>query len=129
FPEEGKYQLDGHRKCGLCLTPAETEKYNGICPVCGKKITVGVSHRVEQLADRQEGFVRKDAKVYENLMPLPEVIGTSLGYSPASVKVQKEYTNLLKHLGAEFDILRTIPEEEIRSVSGGMIAEGIRRLR
>lgn len=129
FPEEGKYHLDGHRKCGLCLTPAETEKYNGICPVCGKKITVGVSHRVEQLSDRQEGFVRKDAKVYENLMPLPEVIGTSLGYSPASVKVQKEYANLLKHLGAEFDILRTIPEEEIRSVSGGMIAEGIRRLR
>lgn len=59
FPEEGKYHLDGHRKCGLCLTPAETEKYNGICPVCGKKITVGVSHRVEQLADRREGFIRK----------------------------------------------------------------------
>jgi len=67
FPEEGKYHMDGHRKCNLCLTPMETETYQGKCPVCGRKITIGVSHRIEQLADRAEGFVKEapmDLKVW-----------------------------------------------------------------
>lgn len=129
FPEEGKYHMDGHRKCSLCLTPLETENYKGICPVCGKKITIGVSHRVEQLSDRAEGFVRENAKPFESLVPLPEVIGASVGHSSTSVKVQKEYQNMLRRLGPEFEILRTIPVEEIRSVSGRLVAEGIERLR
>lgn len=129
FPEEGKYHLDGHRKCGICLTPAETIKYGGICPVCGRKLTIGVSHRVEQLADRAEGCVRTDAKGFESLVPLPEVIGASLGHSAASTKVQKEYRNMLCRLGPEFEILRIVPEEDIQKISGHLIAEGIRRLR
>ena len=76
YPEEGKYHLDGHRNCHLSLTPQETEKYGGRCPVCGKKITVGVLHRLEQLAERPEDFVPENAKHFEHLMPLPEVSGT-----------------------------------------------------
>ena len=129
FPEEGKYHYDGHRKCGICLTPAETIKYGGVCPVCGRKLTIGVSHRVEQLADREEGYVRTEAKGFESLVPLPEVIGASLGHSAASTKVQKEYRNMLRTLGPEFEILRTVPEEEVKKISGHLIAEGIRRLR
>ena len=129
FPEEGKYHYDGHRKCNLCLTPLETERYGGICPVCGRKITVGVSHRIEQLADRQEGFVRKQAKAFESLVPLPEVIGASVGHSAASAGVQREYMKMLQELGPEFEILRSIPLEEIRSKSGFLISEGIGRLR
>ena len=91
FPEEGKYHMDGHRKCNLCLTPLETEKYSGICPVCGRKITIGVSHRVEQLADRMEGYIRDNAKPFESLVPLPEVIAASVGHSASSTKVQREY--------------------------------------
>ena len=52
FPEEGKYHYDGHRKCHICLSPEEAEKYHGICPVCGKKLTMGVNHRIMDLADR-----------------------------------------------------------------------------
>lgn len=129
FPEEGKYHYDGHRKCGICLTPADAEKYGGICPVCGRKLTIGVSHRIEQLADRPEGHVKNHADPYESLVPLPEIISASVGYSSASVKVQKEYQNMLKRLGPEFPILRDIPLEEIRSVSGVLISEGIGRLR
>lgn len=129
FPEEGKYHMDGHRKCNLCLTPSETIKYNGKCPVCGRKLTIGVSHRVEELADRKEGYVREGAKAFESLVPLPEVIGASVGSSAASKKVQKEYEKMLTELGAEFGILRNLPLEDIRRVSGGRIAEGIRRLR
>ena len=129
FPEEGKYHMDGHRKCSLCLTPSETVKYGGKCPVCGRKLTIGVSHRVEELADREEGYIREGAKVFESLVPLPEVIGASAGSSAASKKVQKEYEKMLEQLGAEFEILRNLPLEDIRQVSGGRIAEGIRRLR
>lgn len=129
FPEEGKYHMDGHRKCNLCLTPSETMRYGGKCPVCGRKLTVGVSHRVEELADRQEGYIREGAKAFESLVPLPEVIGASVGSSAASKKVQKEYEKMLEQLGAEFEILRNLPLEDIRQVSGGRIAEGIRRLR
>ncbi|WP_302416285.1 UvrD-helicase domain-containing protein [Blautia marasmi] len=129
FPEEGKYHFDGHRKCHLCLSPPEAEKYQGKCPVCGRKLTIGVSHRVEQLADRPEGFLRADGKAFESLVPLPEVIGASVGYSAASRKVVRQYEEMLRKLGPEFEILRIIPLEEIRSVSGHLITEGIRRLR
>ncbi len=129
FPEEGKYHMDGHRKCSLCLTPDDTRKYNGICPVCGRKITIGVSHRIEDLADRPEGYVREGAKSFESLMPLAEVIGASVGRSAAGVKVQREYQRMLSELGPEFEILRNIPPDEIRSVAGDRVAEGICRLR
>lgn len=129
FPEEGKYHFDGHRKCNVCLTPLEAERYGGICPVCKKKLTIGVSHRVEQLADREEGFVRNGARLFESIMPLPEAIGSCLASSPSGAKVQAEYRKMLQNLGSEFEILRTVPLEEIRRVSGYSIAEGIGRLR
>ena len=129
FPEEGKYHMDGHRKCNLCLTPMETETYQGKCPVCGRKITIGVSHRIEQLADRAEGFVKEGANGFESLVPLPEVISACVGVSSRSKKVQKEYEQMLRMIGPEFEILRTVPLEEIRQKSGFLIAEGIERLR
>ena len=129
FPEEGKYHYDGHRKCHLCLTPLETDEYQGICPVCQKKLTIGVAHRVQQLSDRPEGYIREEGKPFESLVPLPEVIGAALGHSSASKAVQREYEKLLKELGPEFSILREIPVEEIRRSGGRLIAEGIRRLR
>ncbi|MGE4358039.1 MAG: endonuclease Q family protein, partial [Candidatus Omnitrophota bacterium] len=44
FPEEGKYHYDGHRNCGVRFSPKETIKLNGICPKCGKHLTIGVMH-------------------------------------------------------------------------------------
>ena len=129
FPEEGKYYMDGHRKCSLCLTPSETMKYNGKCPVCGRRITIGVSHRIGELADRPEGYVKPGAKPFESLVPLPEVIGASVGRGAAGVKVQREYRRLLAELGPEFEILRNIPPEDIRRAAGDRMADGIRRLR
>lgn len=131
FPEEGKYHYDGHRKCGVCLSPREAEKYNGICPVCGKKLTMGVDHRILQLSDRDEGAAAmpESGRPYESLVPLPEVISACVGFSTASKKVQGRYEMLLKKLGAEFSILREVPQEDIRTVGGEALAEGIRRLR
>ena len=128
FPEEGKYHFDGHRKCGVSLSPVEAERLGGICPVCGKKLTMGVDHRVEQLADRAEGFVKKDGKKYESLVPLPEVISTCMGYSAASKKVQGCFEQMIQTLGTEFDILRNVPSED-KSCAGERIAEGIENVR
>ena len=129
FPEEGKYHFDGHRKCGVSLSPVEAERLGGICPVCGKKLTMGVDHRVEQLADRAEGFVKKDGKKYESLVPLPEVISACMGYSTASKKVQGCFEQMIQTLGTEFDILRNVPSEDIKSCAGERIAEGIENVR
>lgn len=129
FPEEGKYHFDGHRKCGLSLSPKETKAYGNICPVCGKKITIGVLHRVEELADREEGYRADWAKAFESLVPLPEVIAASTGSSAAGKKVQEQYNHMIQSLGTEFSILRQIPVEDIRKAAGPLIAEGIMRLR
>ena len=109
-----------------CSRPSQ---YGGRCPVCGKKITIGVLHRVEQLADRQEGYEKPGARHFESLVPLPEVIAASTDKSAASVKVQRQYEAMLAELGTEFSILRDIPLEAIRSCAGPCIEEGIRRLR
>lgn len=129
FPEEGKYHYDGHRKCHLCLSPKEAEGFGGICPVCGRKLTIGVDHRVRQLADREYGAERQNKKPFEYQVPLPEVIATSLGKTAASKIVQQQYESMLQKLGPEFEILREIPLEEIQKQADTLVAEGIRRLR
>ena len=129
FPEEGKYHYDGHRKCHVCLSPKEAEALGNRCPVCGKKLTIGVDHRVEQLADREETFRPENARDFESLVPLPEVIAAATGHGAASTKVRSLYENMVRKLGTEFEILRNVPAEEIGSQFGPMIGEGISRLR
>ncbi len=129
FPEEGKYHYDGHRNCKQCLSPQEAEAVGGVCPVCGKRLTTGVLHRVEQLADRPEGYVRPRAPVYERLAPLPEVLSATLGGAPECKRNQLRYEEMLQKLGPEFHILREVPIEDIAAVAGPCVAEGIRRLR
>lgn len=129
FPEEGKYHLDGHRACGVCLTPQETIALGGRCPACGRKLTIGVEHRVEALADRPLGFTPPHAKPFESLAPLPEVVAAVLGVSPTSKKSVAAYFQLLHTLGPEFYILREAPLSDIEGAGGPILAEGIRRLR
>ena len=129
FPEEGKYHYDGHRKCHICLSPEEAEKYHGICPVCGEKLTMGVNHRIMDLADRENGFVRKNARPFESIVPLPEVISACVGKAVTTKTVTGEYEKMLQKLGNEFDILREIPIADIEKKSSHMIASGIQKLR
>jgi len=129
FPEEGKYHYDGHRNCKVCWKPSDTKAAGGICPVCGGRITVGVLHRVEALADREEGFVPPGAKHFERLVPLSEVIASSIGATVASKKVKGKYDHLIRNLGPELFILREVPLKDIELVAGSLITEGIRRLR
>lgn len=130
FPEEGKYHFDGHRSCSVCLSPDEAVKLNGICPVCGKRMTPGVYHRVAELADRAEGCQSpENAAPYISLVPLLEVIASVSGVSAASRKAQDRYEALIHALGSELTILQTLPIDEIERTAGKAIAEGIRRMR
>ena len=125
-----QYHFDGHRKCGICLSPKEAEKYNGICPVCGIKLTMGVDHRIMQVSDRDEGAAAmpESGRPYESLVPLPEVVSACIGFSTASKKVQGQYEMLLEKLGAEFQVLREVPLEDIRVAGGDVLKKGIRSL-
>lgn len=129
YPEEGKYHLDGHRKCQICFTPQQTREAQGKCPVCGKKLTVGVLHRIEELADKEEGYVKAGAKPFEKLIPLMEIIAEDMGYSTASKRVFEKYQQALLKLGTEFEILREIPLEDIKIQLGENISEGISHVR
>lgn len=129
FPEEGKYHYDGHRICGISLTPQETLKHNYLCPVCGKRVTVGVMHRVEKLANRQEGFKPKGMPSYHSIIPLPEIISEVLKVGANSKAVDKEYKNLLNKLGNEFKILMDVPLKDIEQASSPLIMDAISRVR
>ena len=130
FPEEGKYHLDGHRACDVCLEPSETMRLEGRCPACGRKITIGVKHRAELLSDRAEGCAPPTcAKPFESLIPLPEVLASCMGVSAASKKVTERYFHLLSALGNELSILREAPLADVREAGGWALEEGIRRLR
>ncbi len=129
FPQEGKYHLDGHRKCGICWTPQETAKLGGVCPVCGKKVTVGVLNRVSQLADRVDPELRPDRKAFYSLTPLKNLLAEIKGVGASSREVHDSYECLLKKGGSEFSILLDLPPEEIRKIGDEVLSEGIRRLR
>ncbi|MBW2526226.1 MAG: UvrD-helicase domain-containing protein [Deltaproteobacteria bacterium] len=129
FPEEGKYHLDGHRNCGVRLSPSETRELAGRCPECGKPVTVGVMHRVAELADRDEGNRAPTAGEVRSFVPLPEILGELRGVGPKSKTVQRTYEALLHDLGPELAILGSIPIADLRRVGGELFGEAITRLR
>ena len=129
FPEEGKYHMDGHRACQVRLEPGETRQHEGNCPVCGKPVTVGVMHRVEILADREEPSPPEGAAPFRSLVPLPEVISELRGVGPKSKTVGHEVASLVTRLGPELEILEHLPLEDLGKESDPLVAEAIGRLR
>jgi DNA helicase II / ATP-dependent DNA helicase PcrA len=132
FPEEGKYHLNGHRKCGVKLSPRETLAQGGHCPVCGGALTIGVSHRVEALADRDEAHAAPPpatAGEVSNLVALPEILGEIAATGPGSRSVERGYGRLLSALGPELSILQSVPIEDIAHADSSLLAEAIARLR
>ena len=129
FPQEGKYHYDGHRKCDISFSPQESKKYNNICPRCGKPLTIGVLNRVDELADRKEGFHPKQAIPFKSLIPLEEIISEAVGLGVGTKGVLKEYWNLIDEIGSEFKILLESSLEELKAVTLSRVAEGIIKVR
>ena len=130
FPEEGKYHLDGHRNCDVRLSPNETRGRGGLCPVCEKPLTVGVMHRVEDLADRpEETAPPATAGAMQSLIPLPEILSEIHQVGPKSRQVARHYESLLGRLGPELPLLNAVPLEDLRPASSSLVAEAVSRLR
>jgi len=129
FPEEGKYHYDGHRMCNVSLPPKESIKNKNLCPVCGKGITVGVLHRVEELADREDGFIPDGAIPEKHLVPLTEIIAEAFGAKVGTKKVDDEYMKIVQTCGDEISVLLDSQESELLKVTSPVIVDGIKRVR
>ncbi|WP_088563054.1 UvrD-helicase domain-containing protein [Arboricoccus pini] len=130
FPEEGKYHMDGHRACEVRLDPKETLALEGRCPVCGHRVTVGVAHRVELLADRSEAEASPPptAGAVTSLVPLPEILSEIMQSGVATKRVAHAYDRATAALGPELALLEMLPLEDIRKADA-LVAEAVARLR
>jgi uncharacterized protein (TIGR00375 family) len=129
FPEEGKYHYDGHRVCNIIMTPEESMKHQDMCPVCRRKLTIGVMHRVAALADRPVGFTPPNAIPCKHMVPLEEIIGDALDVGPDTISVKSEYDKLIAKGGNEFNILMDIPLNDLARLTTTRIWEGIKLVR
>ena len=129
FPEEGKYHHDGHRKCGINLNPQETLKVGGICPVCSKPLTIGVMHRVMELADRELPYFPPDSPEFFSLIPLTEVLGEIFSRGPATKTVMREYEKLIGLFDSEFNLLLNVSVDEINKRYSPILGEAVKRIR
>ena len=129
FPEEGKYHYDGHRDCGILFSPEESKRHNSVCPVCHKKLTIGVMNRVDRLADRSTGYLPDQAIPYKNMIPLIEIIASAFHQGVESKAVEKEYFRLIEEFGSEFNILLDISAEDFAKVASPKVAEGLKKMR
>ena len=129
FPQEGKYHYDGHRMCEVRLSPQESKKCNNICPNCGRPLTIGVLNRIEELADKPEGFHPENAIPFKSLICLAEIIAEALGLTVNTKQVKKHYQDLLDKFDNELEILLNVSQKELEEVALSEIAEGIIRVR
>lgn len=129
FPEEGKYHLDGHRSCGVRLTPEETRRHDGTCPQCGKPVTVGVLSRVDALADRAEGETADGRDPFRSLVPLPEIVGELRGVGAGTKTVRRVVEELLGRWGPELSLLEALPPDDVERSGDPLLAEALTRLR
>jgi uncharacterized protein (TIGR00375 family) len=114
FPEEGKYHYDGHRLCKIRFSPEESRANNFLCPICQKKVTLGVMSRVEELSKRKKDFIDPQRPPFKRTPPLIEVLAEIFKSNVYSKKIFDKYLDLVKKFGPELDILvGNVNKEEI----------------
>jgi uncharacterized protein (TIGR00375 family) len=128
-PSYGKYHFDGHRGCGISLDPKESKKLGNICPVCKRPLTIGVLHRVEELADRPEVFMPENARPFHSLIPLSEIISFVMKSNPSSSKVWEEYNKLVNAFGSELNVLMEADEERMKRIVDEKLVDFILKAR
>jgi PHP family Zn ribbon phosphoesterase len=112
----------------VLLSPWEARDRNGICPVCRKKLTIGVMHRVVELADRKLGFRPENAVQFQHIVPLITVISKVMKKPETSVAVAEEYSKLIRYFGNEFAVFDS-SSEQVRLATSAPIADAIIRVK
>lgn len=126
-PAYGKYHWDGHRACSVSVPPKKAMRMNNVCPKCGSEFTIGVDHRVEELADREKGYEPEGKPGFKNLLPLTEILSKVLGVGVSTKMVWRAYKKAIQELGHEYGILLEKSEEELvkglgNEVGGAVLA-------
>ncbi len=129
YPEEGKYHFDGHRKCNICFNPEQTLEHNGICPECGKPLTLGVLYRVQELASRPAGYFPENRPAYQSIIPLNDILSEILGVGPKTKKVASHYNKIIEGLGSELEVLLYKDINDIEKIGIPLLSEAIVRMR
>ncbi len=129
FPHQGKYHYDGHRKCNVCLNPAESIRLNNLCPVCGRPLTLGVLNRVEQLAERPQGYKPENRQGFQYIIPLADLFAEIFEVGPKTKRVRENYNKAVGMLGGELGILLETPLADIERVNIPLFAEAVKRMR
>lgn len=122
-PSYGKYHWDGHRNCNFSCPPEKTKELKGICPKCGKPLTIGVDYRVEELAKEKKGFKPENYRPFYTIVPLHELIAFNLKSDLASKKVWKAYNELIAAFGNEFNVLLKVKKEELAKMCNKQLLE------
>jgi len=125
FPQEGKYHWDGHSVCEISLPPKESKAKNNLCPVCGRALTIGVLHRIDDLADRPAGFKPKNRIPFKHLIPLEEIISNAIGVGVGTKSVDQKYFELIRVHKNEFEILLNVPGADLIKTTTPEIAQTI----
>jgi uncharacterized protein (TIGR00375 family) len=128
FPEEGKYHFDGHINCGVVMSPEESIKNKNICPKCRKELTLGVVHRVYELADRKI-IDQKKRIPFKKLVPLREIIAGAMGYGKKAKRVEDVYERIIKKAGSEFEALINFDLENLKNEVDEEVIELIKKMR
>jgi uncharacterized protein (TIGR00375 family) len=129
YPHQGKYHYDGHRKCNVCLNPAATKEIEGICPVCGRKVTYGVLNRVQELAVRHEGYMPEDRHGFKSIIPLADILSEIFEVGPKTKRVATHYNRAVEALGPELGILIDRSFEDIKAAKIPLLAEAVMKMR
>jgi len=129
FPEEGRYHLDGHRDCGVSLNPAQTKKFKGLCPTCSKPLTIGVLHRVMELADQDPREQERKKIGFKNIIPLQELIGQALQQGVNTKRVGELYAKVINRFGSEFAFLLDASVEEMQQHIPRELVSALRNMR
>ena len=138
FPEEGKYHHSGHRRCGVRRSPDEVAELGEACPVCGRRLTLGVMQRMEELARRDvavrrddDGFVRTPVgrPPFRSMVSLAQILSEALGRGIQTKTVGSAYVKVIEAAGSELAALVSAPLADVERVAGERVAEGVGRVR
>ncbi|MEM5814837.1 MAG: endonuclease Q family protein, partial [Candidatus Aenigmatarchaeota archaeon] len=128
-PSYGKYHFDGHRDCNYVLEPKQAIKQNNICAVCRRRLTIGVAHRVEELADRPEGYVPQNPVPFKTLLPLAELVAAVINQQLGTKKVWEQTIRLINEFGSELNVLLEAPESRLAELTSPLLTAAIMKNR